>query len=192
MKSIKFFITITLFMGLIPSHGQKLESFKVSKLNFSNHSLEKIELPLWDDFSSSNNLNNLFWSEGENISVRDYFNVDAPSVNVIEFDGLNNDGSPYNNDKGYGVCDMLVSDKINLESKVLGDSIYLSFFWNFNTNGEFPDFEDSLKIDFLNINNEWITVWVANGGLLNYKNQFTFNNILVQKDLLRQMRISLD
>jgi len=186
MKSIKFFITITLFMGLIPSHGQKLESFKVSKLNFSNHSLEKIELPLWDDFSSSNNLNNLFWSEGENISVRDYFNVDAPSVNVIEFDGLNNDGSPYNNDKGYGVCDMLVSDKINLESKVLGDSIYLSFFWNFNTNGEFPDFEDSLKIDFLNINNEWITVWVANGGLLNYKNQFTFNNILVQKDFLHQ------
>ena len=114
MKSIKFFITITLFMGLIPSHGQKLESFKVSKLNFSNYSLEKIELPLWDDFSSSNNLNNLFWSEGENISVRDYFNVDAPSVNVIEFDGLNNDGSPYNNDNGYGVCDMLVSDKINL------------------------------------------------------------------------------
>ncbi len=173
-------------MELIPSHGQKLESFKISKLNFSNHSLESIDLPIWDDFSSSNKLNNLFWSEGENVSIKDYFNVDAPSINVIEFDGLNKDGFPFNNDSGYGICDELVSDEINLSSKSLEDSVYLSFFWNFNINGEFPDYEDSLKVDFLNKNNEWITVWNANGGSLNFKDQFTFNDILVEDNFLHQ------
>ena len=186
MKSIKIFFFIILILGLFPSYGQNLESFKLSKINLSNHSLENIELPIWDDFSSSNKLNNLFWSEGDNVSVKDYFNIDAPSINVIEFDGLNNDGSPYSNDSGYGVCDVLVSDKINLSSKNLGDSLYLSFFWNFNINGEFPDYEDSLKIDFLNINDEWITVWDANGGLLNFKNQFTFDNVLVNNDFLHE------
>lgn len=186
MKLIKIFFFNILILGLFTSHGQNLESFKLSKINLSNHSLENIELPIWDDFSSSNKLNNLFWSEGDNVSVKDYFNIDAPSINVIEFDGLNNDGSPYSNDSGYGVCDVLVSDKINLSSKSLEDSIYLSFFWNFNINGEFPDYEDSLKIDFLNKNDEWITVWDANGGLLNFKNQFTFDIVLVKNDFLHE------
>lgn len=186
MKSIKIFFFIIFIFGYNPSYSQKLESFKISKINLSNHSTENIDLPLWDDFSYSNKLNNLFWSDGKNVSIKDYFNIDAPSINVIEFDGLNNDGSPYSNNSGYGVCDVLVSDKINLSSKSLGDSIYLSFFWNFNINGEFPDYEDSLKIDFLNINNDWITVWDANGGLLSFKNQFTFDDILVENDFLHQ------
>ena len=186
MKSIKIFFFIISIISFIPSLGQNLESFKLSKVNLSNHSLESIDLPIWDDFSSSNKLNNLFWSEGENVSIKDYLNVDAPSINIIEFDGLNKDGFPFNNDSGYGICDELVSDKINLSSKSLEDSVYLSFFWNFNINGEFPDYEDSLKVDFLNKNNEWITVWNANGGSLNFKDQFTFNDILVENNFLHQ------
>ena len=186
MKSIKILFFIISIISFIPSLGQNLESFKLSKVNLSNHSLESIDLPIWDDFSSSNKLNNLFWSEGENVSIKDYLNVDAPSINIIEFDGLNKDGFPFNNDSGYGICDELVSDKINLSSKSLEDSVYLSFFWNFNINGEFPDYEDSLKVDFLNKNNEWITVWNANGGSLNFKDQFTFNNILVENNFLHQ------
>ena len=186
MKSIKIFFFIISIISFIPSLGQNLESFKLSKVNLSNHSLESIDLPIWDDFSSSNKLNNLFWSEGENVSIKDYLNVDAPSINIIEFDGLNKDGFPFNNDSGYGICDELVSDKINLSSKSLEDSVYLSFFWNFNINGEFPDYEDSLKIDFLNKNNEWITVWNANGGSLNFKDQFTFNDILVENNFLHE------
>ena len=186
MKSTKIFFFIILIISFIPCLGQNLQSLKLSKVKLSNHSLESIELPIWDDFSSSNNLNNLFWSEGEDVSIKDYFNVDAPSINVIEFDGLNKNGFPFNNDSGYGICDELVSDKINLSSKSLKDSVYLSFFWNFNINGEFPDYEDSLKIDFLSKDNEWITVWNANGGSLNFKDQFTFNDILLENNFLHQ------
>ena len=86
MKLIKIFFFIFSIISFIPSLGQNLESFKLSKVNLSNHSLESIDLPIWDDFSSSNELNNLFWSEGKNISIKDYFNIDAPSINVIDFD----------------------------------------------------------------------------------------------------------
>ena len=129
MKSYKILIIYHLILIQISSFGQNLESVKIPKLNSSNHSLENIELPFWDDFSSSQNLNNLFWSEGENVSVKDYYNIDAPSINVIEFDGLNNEGNPYNNEIGYGVCDVLISDKINLSFKSLKDSVYFSFFF---------------------------------------------------------------
>ena len=186
MKSYKILIIYHLILIQISSFGQNLESVKIPKLNSSNHSLENIELPFWDDFSSSQNLNNLFWSEGENVSVKDYYNIDAPSINVIEFDGLNNEGNPYNNEIGYGVCDVLISDKINLSFKSLKDSVYFSFFWDFNINGEFPDYEDSLIVDFLNVDKEWITVWNTNGGLLNFKNQFTYNDILVENDFLHE------
>ncbi len=97
MKSIKiFFFTISI-ISFIPSLGQNLESFKLSKVNLSNHSLESIDLPIWDDFSSSNKLNNLFWSEGENISIKDLTDTPAgfgtagqalvmnSSANALEF-----------------------------------------------------------------------------------------------------------
>ena len=184
LYKILFCFFLILFQGTISA--QNLKNFKISQHNFSNHSVENINLPIWDDFSSSDILNNLFWSEGENISINDYYNTDAPSINVIEFDGLNNSGSPYNNESGYGVCDVLISDEINLKSKSVKDSIYLSFFWNFNINGEFPDYEDTLKVDFLNENNEWINVWNTNGGSLNFKDQFTFNDILVENNFLHQ------
>ena len=184
LYKILFCFFLILFQGTISA--QNLKNFKISQHNFSNHSVENINLPIWDDFSSSDILNNLFWSEGENISINDYYNTDAPSINVIEFDGLNNSGSPYNNESGYGVCDVLISDEINLKSKSVKDSIYLSFFWNFNINGEFPDYEDTLKVDFLNEDNEWINVWNTNGGSLNFKDQFTFNDILVENNFLHQ------
>ena len=184
LYKILFCFFLILFQGT--TSAQNLKNFKISQYDFSYHSVENINLPIWDDFSSSDILNNLFWSEGENISINDYYNTDAPSINVIEFDGLNNSGSPYNNESGYGVCDVLISDEINLKSKSVKDSIYLSFFWNFNINGEFPDYEDTLKVDFLNENNEWINVWNTNGGSLNFKDQFTFNDILVENNFLHQ------
>ncbi len=184
LYKILFCFFLILFQGTISA--QNLKNFKISQYDFSNHSVENINLPIWDDFSSSDILSNLFWSEGENISINDYYNADAPSINVIEFDGLNNSGSPYNNESGYGVCDVLISDEINLKSKSVKDSIYLSFFWNFNINGEFPDYEDTLKVDFLNEDNEWINVWNTNGGILNFNDQFIYNDILVENNFFHE------
>ena len=170
------------------SFGQRLKSFKLStpSNNYSSRSLDTILIPFWDDFSGNDSIENNIWSVYESLSVKDYYNINAPSLNVIEFDGLNKDGIPYNYENGYGVSDILESDKINLNSFNLQDSLYLSFYWNYNFNGELPDNEDSLKVEFLDKNNVWKTVWIKNGGSENHSQIFSFESILISPDYLHQ------
>ena len=189
MKQIsKLFLSFLLILICTFSFGQRLESFKLStpSNNYSNHSLDTILIPFWDDFSGSDSIENNIWSIYENLSVKDYYNINAPSLNVIEFDGLNKDGIPYNYENGYGVSDILESDKINLNNFNLKDSLYLSFYWNYNFNGELPDNEDSLKVDFLDKNNVWKTVWAKNGGSENHNQIFSFESILISQDYLHK------
>ncbi len=190
MKQISkvLLISFSLLFNYTFSFGQRFESFKlrIPSDNYSNHSLDTILIPFWDDFSGSDSIENTIWSNFENISVKDYYNIDAPSLNVIEFDGLDKDGIPYNYENGYGVSDILESDKINLNSYSLSDSLYLSFYWNYNINGELPDNEDSLKVDFLDKNNIWKTVWIKNGGSENYSEIFSFESIPISSDYLHQ------
>ena len=46
-----------------------------------------IHLPFWDDFSK-NKIDDNNWSFYDDISLRNYNNNNAPSLNVIELDGL--------------------------------------------------------------------------------------------------------
>ena len=190
MKQInKLLFSISLTLVCTFSFGQRLESIKLFSSHtqgYSNHTLDTISIPFWDDFSRSDSIKNNLWSLYENISIKDYYNIKAPSLNVIEFDGLNKGGIPYNNEDGYGVSDILESDKINLISYNLSDSLYLSFYWNYNINGELPDNEDSLKIDFLNQNNNWETVWIKNGGSENHNEMFSFESIAISSEYLHQ------
>ena len=189
MKQIsKLLLSFLLIFICTFSFGQRLESFKLSapSNNYSSHSLDTILIPFWDDFSGNDSIENNIWSVYESLSVKDYYNINAPSLNVIEFDGLNKDGIPYNYENGYGVSDILESDKINLNNFNLQDSLYLSFYWNYNINGELPDNEDSLKVEFLDKNNVWKTVWVKNGGNENHSDLFSFESILISPDYLHQ------
>lgn len=189
MKQIsKLLLSFLLIFICTFSFGQRLESFKLSapSNNYSSHSLDTILIPFWDDFSGNDSIENNIWSVYESLSVKDYYNINAPSLNVIEFDGLNKDGIPYNYENGYGVSDILESDKINLNNFNLQDSLYLSFYWNYNINGELPDNEDSLKVEFLDKNNVWKSVWVKNGGNENHSDLFSFESILISPDYLHQ------
>ena len=89
-----------------------------------------------DDFSK-NKIDDNNWSFYDDISLRNYNNNNAPSLNVIELDGLDADGNPYNEIYEQGVSDIIISDIINLKDKKDEDSIFMSFFWNYNINGEF-------------------------------------------------------
>ena len=121
-----------------------------SLFNLNIHTSDTTSLPFWDDFSINNNNNK--WSKYDNKSIRNYGNNNAPSINVIEFDGLDSYGTPYNHTNGYGESDVLISSPINIENYINNNTIYMSFFWNFNINGELPDYQDSLKLEFLNSN----------------------------------------
>ena len=160
---------------------QDFISVKINENIFSNHTTDTIHLPFWDDFSK-NKIDDNYWSFYDDISIRNYNNNNAPSLNVIELDGLDADGNPYNEIYGQGVSDIIISDIINLKDKKDEDSIFMSFFWNYNINGEFPDYEDSIKLEFLNKNNNWDLVWSKIGGSENFHGNYFKYEILNIKE----------
>ncbi len=132
-----------------------------------------LTLPFWDDFSSirSGYVNPLLWQFGTSVWVNDGMGINAPSMNVATFDGLDSLGKPYNvNDVlAKGFADKLVSQPIQLDlvsaSERLG--VALTFFYQFRGNGEAPDPGDLLSLAFKNDQGGWDPIWsIENTGTL--------------------------
>ena len=94
-----------------------------------------------------------------------------PTIGVATLDGLNEFGQPYNNSNAgnYGKADVLTSKPIDLSGLVNNDSVFLSFFYQAKGLGDFPNFEDSLIVQFKQDpffalpGEDWITVWSTSG-----------------------------
>lgn len=98
-----------------------------------------------------------------------FINTDFPlnpvTVGVATLDGLNDHGQPYNFDDpySYGVADYFTSKPIDLNYQVL-DSVYLSFFYEPQGYGNYPEEEDSLVLEFFSpVDREWHHVWAIEG-----------------------------
>ncbi len=102
--------------------------------------------------------------------------IEQPTLGVLTFDGLDSNGLPYDNSSNitYGISDYLISKPINLFDKQvsggnrqrysLNDSIYLSFFYQPEGNGDLPEEQDSLILEFYNLQtNRWNRVWGVGG-----------------------------
>ena len=138
---------------------------------------DTLQLPFWDDFSSIDNGTPLgksyapsprLWIAGsETVRINTGLNIDPPSVGVATFDGVDAFGNPYSSiDTDVGLADSLISKPINLASVSVTEreSVWFSFFWQQFGLGEFPDQEDSIRLQFKNVEQEWITVWLQAGG----------------------------
>ncbi|MEQ9438630.1 MAG: T9SS type A sorting domain-containing protein [Cyclobacteriaceae bacterium] len=133
-----------------------------------------LNLPFWDDFSQPTITNSgypipdtLKWlPESENTRVSTGLPLAPPSIGVASFDGSRLDGTPYSTSEDDDASDSLVSRPINLAAVAQNErnSVYFSFFWQQSGNGEFPDPGDSLRLQFLNSENVWRTVWLGDGG----------------------------
>ena len=108
------------------------------------------------------------------------FPIDPLSIGVATFDGLNENGYPYDwsSASAVGDADYLTSKPINLGTDPSGgiyqvvDSIYFSFLYQAGGLGESPDPQDSLVLQFYNpIYNQWRNIW-STGGLQNSDWQF--------------------
>ena len=180
MVFIKIFYIILIYYNSLFFKGFTTNNYQS---NHNIHTSDTTLLPFWDDFSI-NNTNNK-WSKYDSKSIKNYGNNNAPSINVIEFDGLDSYGTPYNHTNGYGESDVLISSPINIENYINNNTIHMSFFWNFNINGELPDYQDSLKLEFLNSNQIWEMVWFKVGGIENFKgNNFQYEIINVEDNFL--------
>ncbi len=127
-------------------------------------------LPFFDDFSYAYRSPYPTVKHWKDSSV--YVNVGfatAPkSLGVATFDGLNKRGYPYDITAAVSTsksADTLTSRPINLQKKGSYsynpiDSVYLSFYYQAMGNGDWPESNDSLCLDFYKPNQKkWVKVW---------------------------------
>jgi hypothetical protein len=122
-----------------------------------------LTLPFWDDFSDPDGAHpdTLLWSECDRIFVNNGLGINQPSLGVSTFDGLDSVGMAYNSQQVLvtGFNDNLTSQPIDLsESQVsLAErtTVYLSFFFQWQGNGEAPDPDDYLQLQFLQKDSVW-------------------------------------
>lgn len=148
----------------------------------SNHT---ITLPFWDDFSTSTGLVDTAWWTAKSqaqVLIKPGIGIDAPSVGVATFDGINTLGIPYLPTPTDGGVDSLVSQLIDL-TKVpasLRNTVFLSFFYQFKGLGEAPEEQDSLILYFKDIDGTWNKMWPKNTTDLYNTNPTQFTEIFVQ------------
>jgi len=136
----------------------------------AQRSTASIQLPLRDDFSQDHFPFNEFGYEvywrGVQASRKMGFGIDAPTVGMVVFDGLDATGYPYDfsNTSSFGPADTLESVEIDLQDK---EGVVLSFFYQPEGLGEFPDLADSLVLEFYYpAQDQWIRQWFALGSTL--------------------------
>tara|TARA_B100000902_G_C27312751_1_gene919386 strand:- start:487 stop:2295 length:1809 start_codon:yes stop_codon:yes gene_type:complete len=163
---IRFLIFFLLFPFF--SYTQEVVSSLISNpllygnQNKLDYNINSVSLPFIDDFSYlSSSSNSNLWKSSSVFINRSYA-IDPPTLGVATFDGLDSNGFAYminiSNPDGY--ADTLMSHNVNLSSI---DSAFLLFFYQPKGIGDSPEMEDSLILEFKDINNNWNVVWKKAG-----------------------------
>lgn len=152
-------------------HNKALEN--LFGQNYQRATIVNLDLPFVDDFSSNTAYpDQAKWLDNK-VFVNNTFCLNPYSIGVASFDGLNEQGNPYNNSfaNAQGGCDTLTSFPLNLFTKPQGgnyslsDSIVLSFYYEKKGLGDAPEITDSLLLDFYNPStNTWSRQWGVPGG----------------------------
>jgi len=160
---------ILLFLWLIPLVGfSQLKRYPIqqnigsnSQPSFKTKTLEPMSLPFWDDFSSPSVISDTLWENKITVWINNSMAINPPTIGVATFDGLNENGIAYrpNPDQtlDVGFTDSLESRKIKMTEVSLfqRNTVFLSFFYQWGGNGEIPDANDYLRVEFLNNTGIW-------------------------------------
>lgn len=123
-----------------------------------------LSLPFIDDFSQNYHFpDDNLWQD-INVYINSNYPINPPSYGVATFDGLDSTGFPYDfsSQIAHGIADSLTSHPIDLT--VINDSVYLSFQYQAQGNGNAPEQEDSLRLDFFKkADSSWVRVWSVPG-----------------------------
>ena len=121
-----------------------------------------LTLPFIDDFSySASQAANNLW-RFSSVHINQSYPINPPTIGVATFDGLNIDGLAYSigTSNSQGEADTLLSQEINLSNI---NAAYLLFYYQPQGLGDNPQTEDSLILEFKDINNNWIVQWKKKG-----------------------------
>lgn len=118
-----------------------------------------LKLPFFDDFSANKTIfpDTSRWELGGGTYVSNTITIDHPTRNVVVLDGTNINGLPYeiNSPSAEGITDILTSQPIDLSGLAAKDLVYISFFWRGKGLGEIPDQNDTLRLQFKNLQGDW-------------------------------------
>lgn len=120
-------------------------------------------LPFQDDFSGETGFpDQMKWTDSK-VYVNNTFPRAQRSRGVATFDGLNEGGRAYdlNHQQSDSLSDVLTSRFLNLTNV---SSPYLNFLYQEGGYGEVPESDDSLVVDFWNVDSaRWERVWSMKG-----------------------------
>ena len=172
MKNSILCILLSMFANAwINAQALKVEPpFTISRQDdskvFSNNSRgseEILSLPFFEDFSRGNSVPDPDRWMDNSAMVNGTLPLLPPSIGVATLDGTDANGLPYQNINVNGAADTLTS-KPFLMPYTAGDSLYLSFFYQPGGRGNFPEFVDSLILEFYSPSDSvWNRVWGVKG-----------------------------
>ena len=144
---------------------------------------QSLTLPFFDDFSDTKVFPNQKKWQNRNVFVNDGFPLFPTNYQAATFDVLDKNGSVYSNGSSNAfIADSLISMPIRLEDEngerlSPADSVYLSFYFQPQGNGDAPESHDSLVLRFGYVIDtfriEYDSVMV--GEMLNYMQVDTIN-----------------
>ncbi len=112
-----------------------------------------------------------------------HFPILPPTIGVATLDGLNQYGLPYNNSSptNIGIADYLTSKPIDMSGLTDADSVYLSFFYQSEGLGNWPNRNDSLILEFFNeYSQKWDKMWSTIGDTTVPSSVQPFKQVMVQ------------
>ncbi|TVR78272.1 MAG: T9SS C-terminal target domain-containing protein [Chitinophagaceae bacterium] len=127
---------------------------------------DTLELPFFDDFSGKDIYpDSTKWTD-RHVFINRFYPTNPKTLGVATFDGLNEFGLPHVdslNPGPDGPADTLTSKPLNLNPFGPEDSVYLSFLFQPQGKGDWPNIGDSLVVELLFNGVEWRKVWSVDG-----------------------------
>ena len=176
------FLIIILFIGLSCSAQEYLSGFSYETKSLGESRTkgrnEALVLPFFDDFTESVIYTDAAKWQNNNVLVNSGFPIFPTNYNAATFDVLDNTGKIYSHAiSSPFVADSLISNPISLKGLTPADSLYFSFYYQPQGNGDAPEEADSLVLMFAcktDTTLVWNHIWSTEG--------MTLDSFLVAND----------
>ena len=145
-------LIITLLIGLNCHAQEYLSGFSYATNDFTESRNvrsrgEAMQLPFFEDFTESVAYTDALKWQNNNVFVNSGFPVFPTNYNAATFDVLDKTGKVYSHAiSSPFIADSLISKPINLKDLTAADSVYLSFYYQPQGNGDAPEESDSLVL----------------------------------------------
>jgi hypothetical protein len=167
-KIIYIILAFFLFQGKLISQGLDIQPLNCITLSKdapvkSNRNVDSLNTPFFEDFSyQTSRPDEQLWLD-RSVFVNSTLAVRPPGYGVATLDGTDASGNPYQAINTSGAADTLTSKPFRW-NVLPSDSVYMSFYVQPGGLGNFPEFIDSLILEFYNPTDSlWQRVWGTKG-----------------------------